>query len=349
MGDHRQPTLAAGHVLDVSSFAGGYVAVGLEDFGLAAGRENLSDGLPDGVVWVSPNGTDWARIGVQDARTNEQFLQFLDDPSQPNLAATIAQLESEAPPLSADPAGGDGTRSLAGVVPFQNGFIAVGSSTTKRRRPDHPHLARRHELRRRAVPHTGAGTQVYTDVCIDPDGVPVTIGIAGATGAYDAIAAVRVEGQGWVAGQGGGLAGNGDQQANACAASDEGFIMVGSDDSTGNRDARVWISEDGQTWTDVESSILGGTGDQWATAVAPVPGGGWLIAGTDTASGDGDIALWHIDADGELTRRDRGERALRGPGEQTVSSIDIEEDGHVTLAGNDYGRVGLWESDSVDR
>ena len=95
--------------------------------------------------------------------------------------------------------------------------------------------------------------------------------------------------------------------------------------------------------------ILGGTGDQWATAVAPAPGGGWLVAGTDTASGDGDIALWRIDADGELTRRDRGERALRGPGEQTVTSIDIEEDGHVILAGTDYGRVGLWESDSVDR
>jgi hypothetical protein len=32
-----------------------------------------------------------------------------------------------------------------------------------------------------------------------------------------------------------------------------------------------------------------------------------------------------------------------------VSSIDITEDGHVTLAGNDYGRVGLWESATVDR
>ena len=343
-------TLAAGHVLDVSPFAGGYVAVGLEDFGLAAGRGNLGDGLPDGVVWVSPNGTDWARIGVQDARTNEQFLQFLDDPSQPNLAATIAQLEAEAPPLSADPAGGEGTRSLAGVVPFQNGFIAVGSyyggtdgDPIILVSPDGTSFVGE------ASPHAGPGTQVYTDVCIDPDGLPVAIGRAGATGAYDAIAGVRVEGQGWIAGQGEGLAGNGDQEATACAASDEGFIMVGSDDSTGNRDARVWVSEDGQNWTGVESSILGGTGDQEATAVAPVPGGGWLIAGTDTASGDGDVALWRIDADGELTRRDRGERALRGPGAQTVSSIDIEEDGHVTLAGNDYGRVGLWESDSVDR
>ena len=84
-------------------------------------------------------------------------------------------------------------------------------------------------------------------------------------------------------------------------------------------------------------------------SVAAVPGGGWLVAGTDRASGDGDIALWRIDSSGDVTRRDRGERALRGPGEQTVSSVAIDEDGHVTLAGNDYGRVGLWESSTVDR
>ena len=80
-----------------------------------------------------------------------------------------------------------------------------------------------------------------------------------------------------------------------------------------------------------------------------MPDGGWLVAGTDRATGDGDIALWRIDSSGDVTRRDRGERALRGPGEQTVSSIDIDEDGHVTLAGNDYGRVGLWESSTIDR
>jgi WD40 repeat protein len=343
-------TLAAGQVMDVVPFAGGYVAVGFEDFGLAANRENLTDALPDGLVWVSPNGTDWARIGAADAVTNEQYLQFLDDPSVPGLAAAIAQLETEAPPRSADPAGGDGTRSLQAVVPFGDGFISVGSFYNGEDgdpiilvSPDGTSFTAE------APPHSGPGTQLYTDVCVTPDGAPIAIGIGGATGAYDAIVAARVEGAGWLPGSGDGLAGNGDQQANACAASDDGFIMVGSDDSTGNRDARVWISEDGQSWTEVESSILGGTGDQWATAVAPAPDGGWLVAGTDTASGDGDIALWRIDADGELTRRDRGERALRGPGEQTVTSIDIEEDGHVILAGTDYGRVGLWESDSVDR
>ena len=111
----------------------------------------------------------------------------------------------------------------------------------------------------------------------------------------------------------------------------------------------MWTSEDGVTWTEIESSLLGGTGDQWASAVAPSPDGGWLVAGTDTAAGDGDIALWLVSASGEVERRDRGETALGGPGEQSVASVAIDEDGGVTLAGNDYGRAGLWYSDTVAR
>ena len=111
----------------------------------------------------------------------------------------------------------------------------------------------------------------------------------------------------------------------------------------------MWTSEDGLTWTELESSLLGGTGDQWASAAAAAPDGGWLVGGTDTATGDGDIALWRITADGEVDRRDRGEPALTGPGDQTVSNISIDDDGRVTLTGDDYGRVGLWESDTLDR
>src|SRR5690606_32705533 len=60
--------LNAGHVMAARPFAGGFVAVGFEDFGLAEERGIIADGEPDGLVWVSRNGTDWARIGVQDAR-----------------------------------------------------------------------------------------------------------------------------------------------------------------------------------------------------------------------------------------------------------------------------------------
>ncbi len=340
--------LSAGHVTDVATFAGGFVAVGLEDFGLAGKRQDLNDSNPDGLLWLSRNGTDWARWGVADARVNEEFLAFIDDPSQAGLDAAIVQMEREAPPPSVEPAGGDGTRSLEAVSALGDGFIAVGSIYVPGDAdpiilisPDGTNVSSEYP------PHVGPGTQRYVDVCVGPDDTAVVAGVGGANGSNDVYAAIR-QPEGWTAASGP-FTGRGDQQAYACAASEDGFVIVGSDDRTGNRDARVWTSPDGMEWTEVESSMFGGSGDQWASSVAAVPGGGWLVAGTDRASGDGDIALWRIDSSGDVTRRDRGERALRGPGEQTVSSVAIDEDGHVTLAGNDYGRVGLWESSTVDR
>ena len=73
------------------------------------------------------------------------------------------------------------------------------------------------------------------------------------------------------------------------------------------------------------------------------------MAGGDTAGGDGDIALWRIDPSGGVTRRDGGEPALGGPGDQSVDRRHRRRGRRVTLAGSDYGRVGLWESDVLDR
>ncbi len=124
-------------------------------------------------------------------------------------------------------------------------------------------------------------------------------------------------------------------------------MVVGSDDRTGDDDARAWTSKDGKTWTRVESSLFGGAGDQTARAVDAVPDGGWLVGGADTAPGDGDIALWRVDGD-EVSRRDEGEPELAGPGEQSVTSLMVDDDG-VTIVGDDFGRVGIWQSDAVDR
>lgn len=341
--------LAAGHVMDAVPFAGGFVAVGFEDFGLADKRDIVADSEPDGLVWVSPNGTDWGRIGIAEARINQQVLEYLENPT-PEMAPVIAELERTAPPLSADPAGGAGTRSLGAVAPIADGFVAVGSAYDGGNAEPIVLVSPDGKGFRAEVPaHKGAGLQRYDDVCVGPDDAAVAVGVAGSPGAYDAIAAARTSGA-WKAGEGSGLTGDGDQQAFACAASEDGFILVGYDDRSGDRDARIWTSPDGLTWTQVESSVLGGAGDQWASAVAAVPdSGGWLVAGTSGARGEGDIALWRVDADGEVTRRDAGETALSGPGEQTVTNIAIDAEDHVILAGNDYGRVGLWESDRVDR
>ena len=341
--------LAAGRVMDAVPFEGGFVAVGFEDFGVAEGREIAGDPEPDGLVWVTENGTDWARIGVQSARIDDANLNYLDN-TTPEAAAVIAQMEAEAPPESATPAGGQGTRSLSAVAPLGDGFLTVGSAYVGGDAdPVIVASADGRQIFGEDPAHTGPGIQRYNDVCVGPGDVAVAAGVGGAAGSFDAIVASRDAAEGvWTAAEGP-FTGDGEQLADGCAASDDGFVVVGSDDGSGNRDARVWTSDDGVTWTELESALLGGTGDQWASTVAPAPDGGWLVGGSDTASGDADIALWRITADGDVSRRDKGETALGGPGDQSVTNISIDEDGRVTMAGDDYGRVGLWQSDVLDR
>lgn len=342
--------LSGAHVLDVTAFKGGFAAVGIEDFGRADERKDVSANVePDGIVWVSPDAESWARIGSKDTRIDEAWLEYLDDPS-PEQAGAIVDVETSAPPQSVDPAGGEGTRSLGAVAPLGSGFLAVG--TVYESGDADPIVIRSpdgREITGEQPVHTGPGIQQYNDVCVTADNASVAVGSSGTNRAFDVIVATRSAEGAWASASDPSFEGPGSQQAYACAASEEGFIVVGFDDRSGGSDARIWTSEDGGEWTALESGLLGGTGDQWASAVTAVPGGGWLVAGTDTASGDGDIALWRVTSSGEVSRRDRGETALSGPGEQTATNISVDADGRVLLAGSDYGRAGLWESDTVDR
>jgi hypothetical protein len=343
--------LAPGQIMDVVPYDGGFAAVGIEDFGLASTRKIVGDDLPDGIAWVSKDGKDWSRIGATDARVDTAWLEFLQDP-QASDSDVIAGMELEAPKESVEPAGGSGTRSLSAAAPLGTGFIAVGAAYQNRDAdpivvvsPDGNALTGENSG------IGGPGVQRFNDVCVAPDGTAVAVGVWGTTGSFDVTMARRAPDGTW--GQGvstdGSFGGPGNQTASACAASKDGFVIVGSDDRSGDTDARVWTSKDGTNWTQLMASPLGGSGDQWASAVAAVPGGGWLVGGTDTAGGDGDIALWRLDRKGEVERRDTGERALGGPGEQSVTSVAVDKRGHVTLAGDDYGRVGLWESNVLDR
>jgi hypothetical protein len=300
---------------------------------------------------VSRDGKKWARIGAKHPQIDPGDLTFLDDPN-PASAGTIAEIEAKAPLVSVAPAGGPGTRELRAVAPLAKGFIAVGTAyNAGNADPIVVTSPDGHALTGESVPIGGAGVQMFNDVCVGPGGTAVAVGMSGPAGSYNALLARRSAGGTWQAAApaDNSFRGPGDQLAYACAGSKDGFVVVGSDDRSGDTDARVWTSPDGLRWTQVMAGPLGGGGDQWASAVAAAPKGGWLVGGTDTAKGDGDIALWRISADGDVTRRDRGERALGGPGEQSVTGLSIDGKGHVLLAGDDYGRVGLWESTVLDR
>src|SRR5690606_15584990 len=149
---------------------------------------------PDGLVWVSRNGTDWARIGVQDARLNLELLQFLDDPSA-DQAAAIAEMERSAPPLSVAPAGGAGTRSLGAVAPLGDGFIAVGSMYDRGNADPIVVVSKETEkglqLGGEEPVVKGPGLQRYNDVCVATDGKALAVGDHRPTRAHDGIAGDR--------------------------------------------------------------------------------------------------------------------------------------------------------------
>ena len=183
------------------------------------------------------------------------------------------------------------------------------------------------------------------------DGKALAVGVTGTDSDYDVAVRLRDAQGKWVAGEAAdeSFAGPGSQQAIACAARDGGgFILVGSDNRRGNGDARVWVSDDGLAWNQLSASSLGGSGEQEARAVAAAPDGGWLVGGVDTMGGDSDAALWRVDEDGSITRRDSDEPQLGGAGTQTVSGIYVTDD-RVVVVGEDQAGVGIWESKNLDR
>jgi hypothetical protein len=348
--------LNAGQVMDVTPYSRGFIAVGFEDFGLAKRRTAGENSSPDGLIWVSEDGREWSRVGADIPNIDPELIPIMAQNSDDaNLPAVIAQTAADQPFETQPPAGGEGSQSLDAVAPLGDGFIAVGVTYSETEaEPIIVTSGDSSRLREEESNFGGPGTQRFRDVCVSPDGVAVAVGISGTDGAYDIGVRRRRAGSGnWSEGTADddSLGGPGSQQAYGCAASEQGFVMVGSDDSSGDSDARIWTSEDGVSWTRLESGLLGGAGDQWASAVTAVPedhDGGWLVGGTDTVNGDGDVALWRLHADGELSRRDRGEPELGGPGEQSVNDIAIDGD-RVLVVGDDYGRVGTWESGTIDR
>ncbi len=344
--------LQDGQIFDLAHYDGGFVAVGFEDRSVAASRSAGDDTSPDGLLWTSPDGKKWTRIAAQSPRVSDDVLAGLaaSDRTPEELAAAVAAEEARQPRQSLAPIGGEGTRSLEAVAPFGKGFIAVGVSCCTD--PGEPIVVVSRDGKAIAEEPTGlggAGTQRFRDVCVGPDDTAIAVGITGSDGNYDAAVRVRTPNQGWSGGTAAdkSFTGAGSQQFFGCAASEDGFVAVGSDDRTGDDDARVWTSKDGKSWARVDSSLFGGAGDQTARAVDAVPDGGWLVGGGDTAPGDGDIALWRVDGD-DVTRRDEDEPELSGPGEQSVTNLMVDDDG-VTIVGDDFGRVGVWQSDTVDR
>jgi hypothetical protein len=133
------------------------------------------------------------------------------------------------------------------------------------------------------------------------------------------------------------LGGAGEQRMNAVVNPIEGsvpaFVAVGSEGPTGERDAAIWASPDGDAWTRVDAG-LGASGDQVMNSVAYVKGWATLVAGgTVEAGGDTDAALWQS-KDG---RRWSAVPGLREPGShEQVNAVNGTRLG-LTAAGSRSG------------
>jgi hypothetical protein len=87
------------------------------------------------------------------------------------------------------------------------------------------------------------------------------------------------------------LGGPDNQVMQAVAAGGPGLVAVGYDEAGGDRDAAVWTSVDGLTWTRVphDEGVFGGSGAQWLSGVA-ARGPGFVAVGYDASDRGG--AVW---------------------------------------------------------
>jgi hypothetical protein len=340
----------SGSIDALSLYSGGYVGVGVEDFAVARTRLISGDNSPNAMVWVSEDGEEWVRQAATppgvDIDEAAEILALLETGDPEALAESAISLAAEEPWVTQAPAGGTGTRALQGVAPLGEGFIAVGSAF--RDNDIDPIVVVSEDgstIEGETSGLAGSGTQRFHDVCVVDDRV-VAVGVSRTEDQDEVAIRLRDANGEWHPGNDidDSFSGRGSRQALACAASDEGFIAVGTDDTGSDLDAKAWASEDGEDWEEVTSDLLGGNGDQEAVTVAAVPDGGWLIVGTDTGPpSDGGIALWRLLPNGELVRLDEGEPALAGPGPKTVADVAVTPR-RTVIVGADIDGVGIWEA-----
>src|SRR3954470_3460132 len=154
-------------------------------------------------------------------------------------------------------------------------------------------------------------------------------------GENDAAIWHSADGRTWnlVLGQEDALGGPGEQQINGLSPlKGAGFIVVGSDTSSGSEDAAVWLSPDGNTWNKVPSAPLGGPGKQSMNRVSSTSTNVGLLgvgSTTDTDDGTQDGAIWSSTAGGNnWTLQPVGE--LGGPGDQEVLRVTVLKSGITT-------------------
>jgi hypothetical protein len=137
------------------------------------------------------------------------------------------------------------------------------------------------------------------------------------------------------------LGGPGAQWMSSVAVGPRGLIAVGFDETDDDRNAAVWTSQDGRSWsrTPHDEVVMGGPGLQSMASVI-MTGSGVLAVGSDSASGELDGAVW-ASVDGRAWSRVPHDGAVfGGPGQQFMASVTEGGPGFVAVGSDGNYDVG---------
>jgi len=146
----------------------------------------------------------------------------------------------------------------------------------------------------------------------------------------DAAIFLSTDGSVWerVTDQTGVFGGTSTQSIHEVVVGGPGLVAVGTDWSSGDSDAAIWVSSDGSEWERVDDPSLSLPGHQALVGVITTADG--LVAvGSDDSGGDHDAAVW-VSSDG-LTWTQIDHASLGGPGLQRMVGIAAAGPGLVAV------------------
>ena len=279
--------------------------------GLVAVGTNQVGGDSNAAVWTSPDGITWTRVQDEAVFAAEGWLEV--------LGVTV---------------GGPGLVAV-GLREFlrDNLYAAVWASTdgiTWTKAPDDEAFLSGEGARRLMASVTAGGpglVAVGNETSVDLDAAVWT--------SPDGITWSRVPHDETVFG------GEGAQVMASVTVGGPGLVAVGSDFSGGDKDAAVWTSTDGITWTRVphDEAVLGGGGFQEMTSVTA--GGPGLVAVGTESVGDSVAAVWTSTDGITWTRVPHDDTVFGGEGDQKMSSVTVGGPGLVAV-GIDETDAAVW-------
>jgi hypothetical protein len=278
--------------------------------GLVAVGSDQSGGDWDAAVWTSPDGSTWTRV--------------------PHDEAVF---------------GGDNGQAMRSVAVGGPGLVAVGRDASGGD-ADAAVWTSPDGLTWTRVPHDeavfgGDDWQVLASVVAGGPGL-VAIGLDGPIDDWDAAVWTSPDGLTWtqVPHDETVFGGYGSQDMWSVVAVGSGLVAVGYDGPDDDRDAAVWTSPDGLTWTRVphDEAIFGG--DDWQVMASVVAGGPGLVAvGYDGPYDDADAAVWTSPDGLTWTRVPHDDAVFGGYGSQDMCSVVAVGSGLVAVGRDESGSM----------